>query len=149
LIPVYEDYFEVQMALASDDQSAANKAFSKLKESIENVDMSLFKDRVHMKWMEFSDEISKHAGAGAKSESIEESRDAFFGLSNTMIEMQETFGHASRQDYFLTFCPMARDNQGAYWLQTVDTVYNSFYGAMMLRCGEIKEKLTPVTENTN
>jgi Cu(I)/Ag(I) efflux system membrane fusion protein len=44
---------------------------------------------------------------------------------------------------------MARDNQGAYWLQTVDTVYNSFYGEMMLRCGEIKEKLSPTMEMTN
>ncbi|MBD3217424.1 MAG: efflux RND transporter periplasmic adaptor subunit [candidate division Zixibacteria bacterium] len=149
LIPVYEDYFEVQMALASDDQSAANQAYGELKESIGNVNMGLFKDRAHTKWMQFSDEISKHAGAGAKSESIEESRDAFFGLSNTMIEMQETFGHASRQNYFLTFCPMARDDQGAYWLQTVDTVYNSFYGAMMLRCGEIKETLTPATGETD
>jgi Cu(I)/Ag(I) efflux system membrane fusion protein len=54
--------------------------------------------------------------------------------------MQESFGHADR-NYYLTFCPMARDNKGAYWLQTVDTVYNSFYGASMLRCGEIKTPL--------
>nr|NIP43616.1 DUF3347 domain-containing protein [candidate division Zixibacteria bacterium]NIR66094.1 DUF3347 domain-containing protein [candidate division Zixibacteria bacterium]NIS17412.1 DUF3347 domain-containing protein [candidate division Zixibacteria bacterium]NIS47715.1 DUF3347 domain-containing protein [candidate division Zixibacteria bacterium]NIT53740.1 DUF3347 domain-containing protein [candidate division Zixibacteria bacterium] len=87
--------------------------------------------------------------AGAKAENIEQSRDAFYGLSKAIIEMQETFGHSSDQDYFLTFCPMARDNQGAYWLQTVDTVYNSFYGEMMLRCGEIKEKLSPTMEMTN
>jgi hypothetical protein len=40
---------------------------------------------------------------------------------------------------------MAFDNNGAYWLQTVDTVYNSFYGASMLRCGLIKESLPPVS----
>jgi hypothetical protein len=36
---------------------------------------------------------------------------------------------------------MARDNTGAFWIQEVDTVYNSFYGAVMLRCGSIEKKL--------
>ncbi|HEQ98929.1 MAG TPA: efflux RND transporter periplasmic adaptor subunit [candidate division Zixibacteria bacterium] len=149
LTPVYAHYFDVQMALASDELDKATEAYSGLKKSVKNVDMGLFKDHAHMKWIKYSGQMIADAEAGIEAENIEESRDAFYGLSNVIIEMQETFGHASDQDYFLTFCPMARDNQGAYWLQTVDTVYNSFYGAMMLRCGEIKEKLSPNMEKTN
>jgi Cu(I)/Ag(I) efflux system membrane fusion protein len=149
LRPVYLDYFDVQMALASDDLEKATDDYGRIKKSIENVDMGLFRNKAHMKWMDYSKQMSENAEAGAKAENIEQSRNAFYGLSKVIIEMQETFGHSSDQDYFLTFCPMARDNQGAYWLQTVDTVYNSFYGAMMLRCGEIKEKLPPKMETTN
>ena len=66
-----------------------------------------------------------------------------------MIELHDVFGHADSEDYFLTFCPMANDNKGAYWLQTVDTVYNSFYGASMLRCGEIKKPLAAQSSGEN
>ena len=55
--------------------------------------------------------------------------------------MHDTFGHAGDSTYYLTFCPMARDKAGAWWLQTADTVWNSFYGEKMLRCGEIKQPL--------
>jgi Cu(I)/Ag(I) efflux system membrane fusion protein len=149
LVPVYSDYFDVQMALASDDLDAASQSYRKLSQSVEDVNMGLFNEMAHMKWMDYMREMAKYSGKGSEAQTIEESRDAFFNLSKTVIEMQDTFGHASEQDYFLTFCPMARDNKGAYWLQTVDTVYNSFYGAMMLRCGEIKEKLPPIMEKSN
>ena len=56
-------------------------------------------------------------------------------------QLHDAFGHDEDRNYFLTYCPMANGNKGAYWLQTVDTVYNSFYGAAMLRCGEIKKPL--------
>jgi len=65
-----------------------------------------------------------------------------------VIELHDSFGHADGKDFFLTFCPMARDNAGAYWLQNVDTVYNSFYGAMMLRCGEIKKPLHAISKES-
>ncbi|HSG29375.1 MAG TPA: hypothetical protein VLA34_12915, partial [Candidatus Krumholzibacterium sp.] len=64
-------------------------------------------------------------------------------LSGLMIEMHEAYGHSGSAPYFLTFCPMANSNKGAFWLQEVDTVYNSHYGSMMLRCGEIRERLEP------
>jgi len=68
-------------------------------------------------------------------------RDLFYHLSNTFIELEKTFGHEADQNYYLTFCPMARDNTGAFWLQTIDTVYNSFWGDMMLHCGSIEDTL--------
>ena len=35
---------------------------------------------------------------------------------------------------------------GAYWLQTEDIGWNSFYGASMLRCGSIEETLAATVE---
>ena len=37
---------------------------------------------------------------------------------------------------------MAFDNRGAYWLQEDETVLNPYFGAAMLRCGEMKEVLS-------
>jgi Cu(I)/Ag(I) efflux system membrane fusion protein len=36
---------------------------------------------------------------------------------------------------------MAFNNNGAYWVQKTKTINNPYFGASMLKCGEIKEKL--------
>ncbi len=141
LTPVYNAYFDIQMALAGDDLAAAAQAAEQVKNMAGNVDMTLFSRSGHDKWMQLSGDIVAFATEINTAENIEKSRKAFFKLSNSMIKLHDSFGHADSKDYFLTFCPMANDNKGAFWLQTIDTVYNSFYGASMLRCGEIKKPL--------
>lgn len=142
LTPIYNAYFDMQMALAGDDLKAAKQATERLNKSVGEVDMSLFSRSGHGQWMKLSKEISDWAAEAKRADNIENSRKSFFNLSKSVIELHDTFGHADSKDYFLTFCPMANDNKGAYWLQAVDTVYNSFYGASMLRCGEIKKTLS-------
>ncbi|MBN1163958.1 MAG: efflux RND transporter periplasmic adaptor subunit [Candidatus Krumholzibacteriota bacterium] len=143
LEPVYDTYFRIQMALAADDYAQAVKINKKMVGTVKKVDMNLFQGNEHKKWMELSGEIVKSAEKGVTAKNIAESRHSFLLLSRTMIELHDVFGHKGSRDFFLTFCPMADDNQGAFWLQEVDTVYNSFYGASMLRCGTIKEKMPP------
>ncbi|MCK4573344.1 MAG: DUF3347 domain-containing protein, partial [candidate division Zixibacteria bacterium] len=139
---VYDAYFGIQMALADDDNEKAVAGFETLRVVLSNVEMSRFEGEAHERWMDLSGKLSSVAQTGAGASNIEAARDAFYHLSQTAIELHDTFGHAPDRSYYLTFCPMARDNKGAYWLQTVDTVYNSFYGDAMLRCGEIKQTLS-------
>lgn len=147
LTPVYDIYFEVQMALANDDLDASKAAAKKLEQANQAVGMGLFAGDAHAIWMKLTTTVAKEAGRLAAAESFEAARDAFFFLSDAIIEINRQFGHAEARNYYLTYCPMARDGKGAYWLQTVDTVWNSFYGDQMLRCGEIKDTLEPATGN--
>jgi len=142
LTPLYDAYFKVQMALASDDLAGAVKSYGELADRVNGVNMSLFMGDAHQNWMDLSEKIKQHSTTGASSPDLTAARKSFYDLSKAMIQLHETFGHSGVRSYYLTFCPMYDDNRGAYWLQTVDTVYNSFYGASMLRCGEIKERLT-------
>jgi Cu(I)/Ag(I) efflux system membrane fusion protein len=142
LEPVYDAYFDLQMALAGDDLGKAAAAGRELKKRTEAVDMTLFKHPVHQFWMETSSEIVKRSAEVAAAKDIEGARKAFYYLSRAVIDLQDRVGHSGK-DFYLTFCPMARDNEGAFWIQEVDTVYNSFYGAVMLRCGSIEKKLPP------
>ena len=144
LTPLYNSYFDVQMALAADDLAKATAAYRKLVDITSNIDMSLFKGESHTQWMDYSKDIVAYGNRGAQAADLTASRDAFYYVSKVMIKMQQTLGHGDARDYYLTFCPMARDNSGAFWLQTVDTVYNSFYGASMLRCGEIRDHYSAV-----
>ncbi|MEE8576794.1 MAG: efflux RND transporter periplasmic adaptor subunit [candidate division Zixibacteria bacterium] len=142
LSAVYDTYFEVQMALAMDDFDAAKQAAEQLRKTAEDIDISLFSRSGHGNWMVISGRVMSHASELSESSDIAKARVSFFGLSQAAIDLQNKFGHTDGRDYYLTYCPMAFDNSGAYWLQTVDTVYNSFYGDMMLRCGEIKKELS-------
>jgi Cu(I)/Ag(I) efflux system membrane fusion protein len=142
LTPVYDAYFSVQMALADDNLDDANNNYGALLKQTKAVDMSLFKGEAHMVWMELSDIITNNSEKGKDADDFDASRSSFLEVSKALVKLQETFGHSDNKDYFLTFCPMANNNKGAHWLQTVDTVYNSFYGDMMLRCGEIQKTLS-------
>lgn len=147
LAPLYDAYFDVQMALAEDDAEAASKAMALLVSRTEKVDMALFEGEAHMTWMALADSIAAHASRGAAAGGIEAQRDAFYHLSRFVIELHEEFGHDDGE-FYLTFCPMARNNEGAFWIQEVDTVYNSFYGRVMLRCGSIERSLPPAGEGS-
>ncbi len=143
LTPVYDTYLQIQKDLAGDDFAAAAKDYREIQKKVGQVDMELFSGDNHKAWMDISSHIVAESQKGAEAKSIEDSRTAFRDLSKAMIRLQDEFGHGSEETLYLTFCPMAFDKQGAYWLQDVDTVYNSFYGAKMLRCGEIKQSYPP------
>lgn len=145
LAPVYDPYFEVQMALAKDDLASARKSAGDIADGVRDVDMEVFSPAGHDRWMELSKELSRQAGRIARADDVKTARDAFFYLSKATIALQESIGHAGNQAYHLTYCPMARDGGGAYWLQTVDVVWNPYYGESMQRCG-IKETLEGKTE---
>lgn len=149
LTPMYENYFRLQMGLADDDLQTAREAGKKLSESTASIDMNLFSGDGHLIWMGLSTSIIDRSGELFAADDIKSAREVFYHLSKIMIDLHKAFGHAEQSDYYLTYCPMANGNKGAYWLQTVDTVYNSFYGEMMLRCGEIKKPLTPLNMSAN
>ncbi len=139
ITPVYESYFDLQMALADDNLKNATSEYKILAGEIESVDMSLFSMDGHEVWMKHSSTMLKQSRRGSKAEDIETSRDAFFHLSNAMIEVHDTFGHANEENFYLAYCPMARNYTGAYWLQKANIIWNSYWGDRMLRCGEIRD----------
>ncbi|UCF05466.1 MAG: efflux RND transporter periplasmic adaptor subunit [bacterium] len=144
LTQLYSTYFDIQMALADDNHGKATEGYKKLIDTLKDIDMNLFKGDAHTRWMKLSDRIDKTASTGASAGDIGSSREAFRLLSEAMIELHDSFGHEDDRNYYLAFCPMTDGGKGAYWLQPVDTVYNSFYGASMLRCGSIEKKLAPL-----
>ena len=137
LAPVYNAYFDIQMALARDDHSAAVRASSTISAAAGSITGSMFSPAGRQRWTSLSEQLTRHARDLTDSKSLEQARDSFFYLSEGIIALHGSFGHAGAHPYYLTFCPMARGGDGAYWLQSVDVVWNSFYGESMQRCGSI------------
>jgi Cu(I)/Ag(I) efflux system membrane fusion protein len=143
LKPAYDTYFDVHMALANDNHTAAKDAAKKLSSIIGKVDMSIFSAEGHTRWMALSKPAMSNAGELAVSKDIESARTSFYHLSVEMIRLHQSFGHANDGTFYLAHCPMAMDGDGADWLQSEDIVWNPFYGEKMLRCGTIKQIDTP------
>jgi Cu(I)/Ag(I) efflux system membrane fusion protein len=65
----------------------------------------------------------------------------FARLSEAMIAATRAHPTALQEKLLLMHCPMARDNRGADWLQAAEPLRNPYYGAMMLGCGEVRQRL--------
>jgi hypothetical protein len=39
------------------------------------------------------------------------------------------------------FCPMAKNNEGAFWLSASDQIRNPYFGDQMLTCGSVEEEI--------
>ena len=83
LTPLYQTYFEVQMALANDDLKAATKGYQAISAAVKIVDNSLFEGEAHMAWIKFSNNIASSSAAGTTAQSIAGSRNSFLPLSKT------------------------------------------------------------------
>ena len=67
-------------------------------------------------------------------------------MSTSIIALQRRFGHHGSETWHLAYCPMAFDDKGAEWLQRGTTINNPYFGASMLRCGEIRGSFAPLDE---
>lgn len=63
----------------------------------------------------------------------------FEALSNAMIAAVKAKPAAFEHDLYIMHCPMVYGDTGADWLQADDQLLNPYFGAMMLKCGEVKD----------
>jgi len=71
---------------------------------------------------------------------IEVQRKAFSTLSENLYKSIKAFGLAGTEAFY-DFCPMAFNNEGAYWLSDKAAIRNPYFGEAMLTCGTVKETL--------
>src|SRR5690606_29073803 len=105
----------IRMALANDDAGAAVEAARSLAAAIGDVDPQAFSSATLAHWKTQASSLRTEAGRILEATDIAVQRAAFFHLSKQMIDLHDRFGHSGTTPYYLTFCPMARNNAGAYW----------------------------------
>ncbi len=142
---ISDAYFEAQSALAKDDFKRAKTALFTLNIVLSATlekEFDLSQD-ANKKWQNIQNNISQNTVHAQHWAGIEEARNAFNLLSQTMVELEQSFGHKDNVVFYEIFCPMAFDNKGATWLSKEKDVYNPYFGAKMLKCGEVKNEYKP------
>lgn len=137
LTPVYAAYFDAQEALAADDPGGFDRALDDLRLYLELVRPAGLIGHPLGEWRRISSRLRSASDAAAASDDIEDKRAHFETHSRAVLDLQEWFGHRGEATFYRTHCPMAFDDRGADWLARSDRISNPYFGAQMLRCGEI------------
>ncbi len=120
-------YLDLQAALAGDDLDAAKAALKAMMA------------------------VTGHTGTLAEllhtilaAESLDDVRRPHFEtLSNALIAAFKAHPDAIADELLIMHCPMAFGDRGADWLQVSEPLQNPYFGAVMLSCGDIIQRLEP------
>jgi len=140
LAPLYQAYLAAHTALASDDFATAKSALGGALPHLESVSAAGLAPELRTLWAEESAVLADAFSSVGRAEDIEALRTAFAAVSRAMLALVRASGHDEATTLTEAHCPMAFDNTGGAWLQSGSDVLNPYFGASMLRCGEIREE---------
>jgi Cu(I)/Ag(I) efflux system membrane fusion protein len=127
----------------------AGESAKKLAGLLKGVNGSGLDDKALETWKKLSDSMETSLKEIADTREIEAMRKAFDPLSEAFAKVVMGFRHAMKDPLFLYHCPMASDQQGAYWIESSQDVKNPYFGESpykgqeMLKCAELVEKIPP------
>lgn len=117
-------YLAIESALASDNLAKAKESATALASAA-------------------AEPLRAPAGKIAAAPDIGTARTAFGELSREFVALAKSGKIPQAGSLFLLHCPMALGGKGGDWVQDNKTVANPFFGASMLRCGEVVGPVTP------
>lgn len=136
------NYYHLKDAFVQTDSVAADAAAKNLNQSVEVISLSELKqdatkyDPAHASLESLKGEIAGLLG----EKTMEGKRMEFQMISDITYDLIKTVG-LKKETVYHTYCPMALDDKGAYWLSDSKTIRNPYFGNKMINCGEVKETL--------
>jgi len=122
---ILSSYFNVKNALVKTDASEAKSALAKLLESIGSE----------------MEKMKSLAQEMQQKDDVEEIRSNFDDLSQEVYVLVKENSESKDQKVYKQFCPMAFNNNGAFWLSEKKEIRNPYFGDKMLKCGKVQEEL--------
>jgi len=140
---VFDAYVALQEALAADDFQRARQAAEATRQALTDVQMKLLAGGAHEAWMKQRPDLDKAIAEMTKAADLQSLRAGFALLSESLPVAIRAFGlHPPRSVYQLK-CPMAFGGRGATWLQSDRDTRNPYFGAAMLKCGDVVDTIQP------
>lgn len=129
-------YLVLKDALVADDGSAAASAALAFSKELKTLEVSSLGREKHL----ILQKAAELAGDMAETTELDTQRDLFVKVNSAFIPLVKSAGIAG-QTIYIQHCPMADNNQGAYWLSLEKGIRNPYYGESMLTCGSIKDSI--------
>jgi Cu(I)/Ag(I) efflux system membrane fusion protein len=137
---VFTSYISLKDAFVASDAEKVKAEASTASHAVAAVDMKLLSGAAHNDWMSYLAPIQASLKEIENTSDIEAQRKAFSTLSENLYKSIKAFGLGGA-DVFYDYCPMAFNNEGAYWLSDQTAIRNPYFGDAMLTCGVVKETL--------
>jgi hypothetical protein len=137
---MHQHYRDMAQAFVADDAEAADAAAQKMREQVENLSVDGLDTEAKDAWQSHRKVMRTRLHQLTSAEEIESKREHFSHISEAMYCALKSFGGIS-QEVHVSFCPMALDGHGAYWLADKPEIENPYMGQKMASCGEVKETI--------
>jgi hypothetical protein len=137
---VFTNYNALKDAFVASNPDQVRAAATSTSQAVAAVDMKLLEGQAHSDWMAYLTPMNKALTEIEKSSDLETQREAFSTLSDNLYKSIKAFGLGGKEAFY-EFCPMAFNNEGAYWLSNNEKIRNPYFGDKMLNCGVVKERL--------
>ena len=140
LTSVFNHYLKMKDAFFASDAQKVRTAAREVRKSLDAVNMELLSGDVHMTWMKQLNPMKNFLNTIIQTSDIEQQRKEFAGFNLVFYKSIKTFGLKDTAVYY-QYCPMAGNNQGAYWFSASKEIRNPYLGEAMPGCGETRETL--------
>lgn len=138
---LFFSYLELQVALADDDLSRLKFNLENFLKVLDRIDLTKASPSAKKMWVKDRGVLSLETKNMMVASDLASARLAFERLNRPMYRLLARHGNPLPAGIRLAYCPMAFNDAGAYWLQRRDSIFNPYFGAKMLRCGEVRQRL--------
>jgi len=140
LASLVANYLTLKDNLVATNAKNSQESAKELSTKLTAIDMMLLKDDAHVYWMNQLKTIKENITAISNIDNIESQRIHFGYLSQAIIESVKVFG-VNEDIFYVQFCPMAKNNEGAFWLSSETQIRNPYFGDVMMQCGTVEDTL--------
>lgn len=128
---ILEPYQQLYLALTEDDLSSWQRATAAFEQAIATISWPAA----------LQQQVSQLLASAGHSEHItdlEQARQLYYLQTQALLTLAEQGILAA--GWYRAYCPMARDGEGASWLQQQSAIINPYFGPGMQGCGDIEQQ---------
>lgn len=138
---IYHDYLSIESAFIANDQVKVAIVSSTMADKVDKVDTAHVAEQDRLRWLSRVRMLHECLDSMRTGATMDDQLKQFSKLSSTMYVVLTEFGLKGGTVY-RQFCPMAFNEQGAFWLSNDSAINNPYLFKTMPNCGETKEVLT-------
>ncbi|TXK45869.1 DUF3347 domain-containing protein [Pontibacter qinzhouensis] len=135
-----DSYLRLKDALVASSAKTAKAEAEAVLAAAEKIDLAALEGDQKEFAQEKLGEVKQSASRIAAANDIGAQREGLELLSEATFSLTKAFG-ATDQKLYYQHCPMANNNQGAYWLSSNQEIRNPYFGEQMLKCGSTEESI--------
>lgn len=138
-----QSYYELTDALVKADSTRADLSATQLKQHMDSLPVQQTgADSTRIAQLkDAAGSISAELAGLVGEKDLESKRTSFQMVSDMLFDLVKTTGLKGKTVY-RQYCPMAFNDQGAYWLSDKEEILNPYFGDKMLHCGDVTDTLS-------
>lgn len=130
-------YMQMKNAMVDEQAVDSRKSAAALRDVFKTFDSTTLTPEQNKVYNQYYAKIINNTEHIAGSADLSHQRLHLDPLTANIYALVKAFG--AGQTVYYSYCPMANEDKGGYWLSESDQIRNPYFGVKMLECGEVSE----------